>query len=122
MPKLWENQKSFPFKISFIPLSAFDNQDKKLYLEIDINKEGTLEELKQNFSKALAFAVGVGYTSEDTIKFLLGKAVAQERKLTRIITGEPEAVETASIQVETQETKKEEKPANAAEGLASLFG
>lgn len=113
-----------PFKIGFIPLSAFDNRDKKLYLEINIDKEGALEDLKQKFAKALAFAVEISYSSEDTIKFLIGKAAAQEAKLTRTITGEPEPEVSvpAAEEPKAQENKPEEKPANAAEGLASLFG
>ncbi|GAH44028.1 unnamed protein product, partial [marine sediment metagenome] len=35
-----------PFSVGFIPLSAFDVQKGKLYLEIKIDIEGTLEELK----------------------------------------------------------------------------
>ena len=35
-----------PFSIGFIPLCAFDTHDKKLYLEINIDREGTLKDLK----------------------------------------------------------------------------
>ena len=118
-----------PFKIGFIPLSAFDGEEKKVYLEINIDKEGALEELKQSFSKALALAVDLGYSSEGTIKFLLGKAAAQEAKLTRIATGEPEPEAVPAQETEVQganaaghEEEKKEEPANSAEGLASLFG
>lgn len=114
----------FPFNVGFIPLSAFDSQDKKLYLKINIDKEGTLIELKESFGKALALAVEISYSNEDTIKYLLGKATAQEAKLTRTITGEPEPVQTVTIQESHPEVKEEKKeePASAAEGLASLFG
>ena len=50
-------------------------KEKKLYLNINISKEEALGELKNFFSKALAFAVELCYISEDTIKFLISKAV-----------------------------------------------
>ena len=79
-----------PFKVGFIPLCAFDTLESKLYEEINIDPEATITELKEAYSKALGFAIEIGYTTEDTIKLLLSRAVAHERKLTRIITGEPQ--------------------------------
>lgn len=70
-----------PFSIGFIPLSAFDNKENKLYLEIEIDIEKTLEELKLYYGKSLAFAVEIGYASKDTISFLIGKASAHEKAL-----------------------------------------
>ncbi|GAJ12039.1 unnamed protein product, partial [marine sediment metagenome] len=63
-----------PFSVGFIPLSAFDTEKGKLYLEIKIDKEGTLKEIKNSFEKALAFAVELNYFSKDTIGFLISKA------------------------------------------------
>jgi large subunit ribosomal protein L10 len=74
-----------PFSIGFIPIAAFDAKEGKIYLEIKIDKEETLKELKEAFSKALGFAVGIGYTSEDTIKLLIGKAVMQEKAIERLL-------------------------------------
>lgn len=70
-----------PFSIGFIPLSAFDTQEKKLYLDIKIDKEKTLEELKTSFGKALPFAVEIVYVCEDTISFLLQKAQRETQVL-----------------------------------------
>lgn len=70
-----------PFSIGFIPLSAFDIQEGKLYLDIKIDKEKTLEELKTAFGKALPFAVEISYICEDTIKFLIGKAEREQKVL-----------------------------------------
>ncbi|MEK6897816.1 MAG: 50S ribosomal protein L10 [Nanoarchaeota archaeon] len=70
-----------PFSIGFIPLSAFDNREKKMYLEIKIDRKETLAELKKINSKSLAFAVGMGYISKDTIKFLIRKAAINEKSL-----------------------------------------
>ncbi len=63
-----------PFSVGFIPLCAFDSTENKIYLEIKIDREETLNELKQAYGKTLAFAVEIGYTTPETIKFLIGKA------------------------------------------------
>ena len=119
-----------PFSIGFSPLSAFDTKNGKLYLNIKIDSEGTLAELKSAYGRALPFAVDIGYLSDDTIKFIIGKAASHERRLVKVITGEPDEDPTAAEQTEseTQETKQEssEKPKEekkeSSEGLAALFG
>jgi len=73
-----------PFSIGFIPLSGLDLKEGKLYLEIKIDKEKALKELKEAYSKALPFAVEIGYPTENTIKFLIGKAHAHSKALERL--------------------------------------
>jgi len=63
-----------PFSVGFIPLAAFDTKEGKLYLDIKIDKEKTVEEIKEAFGKALPFAVQINYITEDTVKFLIRKA------------------------------------------------
>ncbi len=114
-----------PFKIGFIPLAAYDIKENKLYLEIKIDLEEAVLDLKAKYAKALALAVQRGYASEDTISLLLGKAAAQAGRINRIMTGEPEPEAAPVAQsAETQPEVKEEKEehASASEGLASLFG
>ena len=116
-----------PFSIGFIPLVAFDNENKKLYLEININPEETLKNLKEAYGKGLSFAIEMGYISSDTIKLMLAKANAEASKINRIMTGEPEpvAVPVAEESKENnpkEEAKKEEEKAPAAAGLGALFG
>ena len=112
-----------PFTIGFIPICAFDTKEKKLYLDIKIDREGTIEDLKTAYNKSLGLAVEIGYTSEDTIKFLIGKANVQANKIHRIMTGKP-IVETAveEPKEEVKEKIKTEEKAPAAEGLGALFG
>jgi large subunit ribosomal protein L10 len=74
-----------PFKVGFVPLAAFDIKTKELYLEIKLDKEGTLKDLREGFGKALAFAVAIGYASKDTISFLIRKAVANESAMEKLI-------------------------------------
>ena len=109
-----------PFSIGFIPLMAFDPKENKLYTDIKIDREGVLQNLLYAYSKALPFAVNVGYVSSDTIKHLLGKAERHAKRLNKVITGEPDVVE--EVKEEIQETKVEEKPVDATAGLAGLFG
>ena len=73
-----------PFSIGFIPLCAFDSKEGKLYLDIKIDKEETLEKLKSAFGKSLAFAVEIGYPSKETIIFMIGKAGMQGRALEKL--------------------------------------
>ena len=117
-------------------------------MNIKVDKEKTLEELKIAFGKALSFAVEIDYVCKDTIGFLIRKAGAQEQKLKRTITGEPApegvppsselggkpVAETAEEKVKEEPRQKDESStsskqsndsstkADAGSGLASLFG
>ena len=77
-----------PFMIGFIPVAAFDTKERKIYTEIKIDKEKTLADLKETFSKSLGFAVGIGYTSAETIRFLIGKAGMYEMVISKLIKHE----------------------------------
>jgi len=86
-----------PFSVGFIPVAAFDAKEGKIYVNININKEETVNELKKSFSKALGFAVSIAYTSEDTIKLLIQKAGRQEIALNNLIQNhKPEGEENAT--------------------------
>lgn len=110
-----------PFSVGFIPLSGFDVQSGKLYLDIKIDREGTLEALKMAYGKALSFAAEIGYICEETTKLMIQKAASHENKLTRVINGEVEEVIEEKKEEAPKEEKKEEK-APAAAGLGALFG
>jgi len=99
-----------PFSIGFIPLAAFDTQEEKLYLNIKIDKEKTVEEIKKEFKKALAFAVQIHYVNKDTIGFLIRKAVAQEKAFEKFAVRAEE-----SKDVEKKEEASEDKAQKAAE-------
>ena len=78
-----------PFSIGFIPISAFDTKENKIYSEINIDIEGSLADLKECFAKALAFAVAIEYPTEESIKFLIAKAAGHERAL-NLLSNSPE--------------------------------
>lgn len=115
-----------PFSIGFIPVCAFDIKENKLYLEIKIDREEALGNLKDSYARSLGFAVGIGYLSKDTIGFVLGKVQSEANKLNRIFTGESEpevvAAPAEEKKEEVRENKIEEEKAPAAEGLGALFG
>ena len=112
-----------PFTVGFIPVCAYDADAKKVYSEMIIDTEGTLNLLRTEFARSLGLALNIGYYSNETVPLLIQKACAHERRLIRILTGEPEEV-AAPIEEKKEEIpqdKKEEKTDNT-EGFASLFG
>lgn len=101
-----------PFTIGFIPIAAFDIKEGKLYLEIKIDKEGTVKNLKETFSKALQFALEIGYSTQNTIKFIIGKAGMNGKALEKIVEANknPESkVEGEKPEEDEKEKKEEEK-------------
>jgi len=91
-----------PFLIGFSPILAFDNKQGKLYVDIKIDIEGIKEELKQAFGKARGFAVEIGYVSNDTITFLIGKAGRYEKALEKFAE-----VQTSENKEEVNEEKQD---------------
>jgi len=73
-----------PFYISLLPVAAYDSKEKEVYLNIDINIEKNINNLKEAYSKSLPFAVEIGYTCKDTISFLLQKAERQRLALEKL--------------------------------------
>ncbi len=96
-----------PFSVGFIPLVAFDAQESKLYLEIKVNTEETIESLKTAFGKALPFAVEIGYVNSETIGFLISKAERNAKCLESLKS--VEKTEEVSQENQAQEIKTEEK-------------
>ena len=113
-----------PFKIGIEPVAAFT--DGKVYENIKIDKEALMNDLEYSYSRALPFAAEIGFVNEQTLDLILAKANAHEGVINRIITGEPEPVQTQEPQESTseedKETKQEEPKGESTEGLASLFG
>jgi len=97
-----------PFLVGFEPIMAFDTKEKKLYLDIKIDREGTLEELKTAFGKALSFAVEIDYVCEDTIKFMISRANAHEKVLDNLKEKKKEVVNTET-EIKSEDKQEEGK-------------
>ena len=114
-----------PFEVGLEPIAAYDGDEKKVYANIKIDKEGTIAELEYAIGRSLPFAVAVAYPCAETLDSILGLAKAHEMKINRIMTGEPEpevVVEAAPVEEAPKEEVKEEPKQESAAGLASLFG
>ncbi|MBW6442462.1 50S ribosomal protein L10 [Patescibacteria group bacterium] len=98
-----------PFSIGFIPLAAIDTKEKKIYVDIRINKEESIKSLKEAFSKALPFAVEIGYPTKETITFMISEASISKKALERFV--ESKASEKKDIdsknELNNQENSKE---------------
>jgi len=111
----------FPFEIGFLPKGAYDNESNSTYLEISIDEQGAKEELLYAYSKALPFAIEIGYMSKDTVSFMIQKAGSYEKRLIKVISGEPEE-EVQQVAVPAKaEIKQEEKEKPKADFAASFF-
>jgi len=92
-----------PMKVGFEPIAAYDAESDKVYVGIKIDKEATLEELRDLVSKALGFAINVSYPAKETIIYMINKAGAEEKALEALVDVEKEE--------KAEESKEEEKPA-----------
>ena len=63
-----------PFTIEIGILAAYDSNDKKIYTNIVIDREGFLQKLKGTYSSAFNLAVNMGYACKETIAKLLERA------------------------------------------------
>ncbi len=74
-----------PIEVGLEPIVAYDKKQDKLYEDVKVDIEKSIENLKDSNSKALAFAVAIAYPIKDTIKFLLIKAKSHENTLNEFI-------------------------------------
>ena len=95
-----------PFSIGFEPVLAYDTKENKLYLEMKIDREATVEELKTNYGKSLAFAVEIGYIAKDTITFILGKASMHGKAIEGLV-GEEKEEEKPEEVIDNKESQSE---------------
>ena len=108
-----------PFSVGFIPLSALDVKEGKMYKEIKIDREATLKLLREAYGKALPFAVSIGHASKDTIGFLLAKAEANAKTIEKL-----KPVVDVKVEAPKEEKKEEtaEQTQTPSEGKTSEEG
>ena len=74
-----------PLQVGLEPLAAYDSKEKKAYFEIKIDKAGIIKELQEAASLALAIALHLDYTTNETIKLILTKANAHANALLNLV-------------------------------------
>ena len=103
-----------PFKVGLEPIAVYDIQTGKIYLDIKIDSEETVEDLRSASVKALGLAQKIVYYCKETIGYLLAKANAEGEGLSKNIktesvsSQEPKEEENSSSK-EQQDNKGEKK-------------
>ena len=100
-----------PFKVGIEPVAAYAGG--KVYGDVKVDKEATLEELQEIYNKAIALAVEIDYATGDTIAYLLGKAGGHEKAIDGLV-GEAESKEDPE-KVEEPKAEEEVKEVNDGE-------
>ena len=95
-------------RVGFEPIAAYDSKSAKVYVGIKIDKKKTLEELRSSIGKALSLAVNVRYPTQETIKFLLAKAIVEEKAIQSLIDKAHETPQETP-QENTQQNVQEDK-------------
>ena len=75
-----------PFTIEIAVLAAYDSNDKIIYTNIAIDREGFLNRLKTSYLSAYNFAVNLGYACKETITRLLERAEREALALEKLST------------------------------------
>jgi len=84
-----------PIPVGLEPLVAYDVKAEKIYEDIKIDSEETVEELKASVGKTLAFAVQLVYACKDTIGFILAKANSEQKALEGLMAPKEVPAESA---------------------------
>lgn len=102
-----------PLKVGFDPVGAYDSEDDKVYIGIRIDKEGTLESLREAIAKSLNMSVNIQYINDKTIGYFIAKAGLEGNAFEKLVEEKSSKPEAAA-----EEKKEEEKTEEAEEGNA----
>ncbi len=99
-----------PFKIGLEPLAIYDRKEGKIYLDIKIDQEKTIEELRTAAAKSTNLARRIVYYCKETIGYLLGKANSEAGSLEKLqpqkaVNKPTETSEEANVQNKSEEGK-----------------
>lgn len=102
-----------PIVVSLKPVASYDSKTQKVYGNIHVDKEETIEKLKKVSGVAFNFALNLDYISKETIEFLLIKANTHFNALkSKSSLPDPEEKKEESKEVEKEikeENKKDEE-------------
>ncbi len=77
-----------PFTVGLEPVAIYDIESEKIYDNIKINPEETINELRNAAAKSLGFAQKIGYYCRETIGYFLAKANLEGETLNKLIKTE----------------------------------
>ena len=87
-----------PFMVGLEPLASYDSKTKKVYVEIKIDKEATLEELKNCYVDAQKLALSIEYPCAETISALISKVELEAKALEAVLTQQNSQVQQNQAQ------------------------
>ncbi|MGK0209309.1 MAG: large subunit ribosomal protein L10 [Patescibacteria group bacterium] len=103
-----------PFEVGITPVAAF--MEGKVYDDIIIDIDAMVTDLEYAFSRALPFAVEVGYVNDQTLDFVIAKAAIHGTAIETLINENADApVEEEKAQEPAEETKKEDSTESKSE-------
>ncbi|MFA5084599.1 MAG: 50S ribosomal protein L10 [Candidatus Paceibacterota bacterium] len=74
-----------PFRVGPIAFAAYDRKNGKVYENIKVDKEATLNMLKLFASEAFSLSMHIAYPTAETISMLLGRANSELNSLSNLI-------------------------------------
>jgi large subunit ribosomal protein L10 len=93
-----------PFKIGLTPLASFDSKENKVFENIKIDKEETMNQVSLASTQAINLGINSNYPCEFTIKFLIGKASLQANAINSLAPN-TSAEKPAETQTSTENTE-----------------
>lgn len=108
-----------PFKIGLEPVAAFDTKNNKVYKNIIIDQEGTLERFKEGKVNVLKLAYSIVYPIKEVIGLILSKAkshadslkgLVKEAKPVEVKEAKPEEPKAEDTPSEAESVEKKEAP------------
>jgi len=104
-----------PIAVGLEPVVAYDAKEDKIYEDIKVDTEKTIEKLRDLSGRALGFAVKIVYVCKETIGFLLAKAATEGKVLEKRVNEnvgihEEDSAGEKKIDKEASAEKAEESP------------
>jgi len=72
-----------PFSLNIVPAAAYDSNTFKVYLDINVNPEQTIHDLKQISMQSITLAQKINYICKETITILISKASQEANMLSK---------------------------------------
>ncbi len=98
-----------PFMIGLNPEVIYESDSKKIYANLEFNKDKNIKDLIQSQSKSIGFAQKMCYYCNETISYLIGKASINAKGLENLKSEEVKEEKKENVEKNNvQEDNKEE--------------